>query len=106
MSGSEKSTKNAPIFILGEATFMFDFMTEKCIQNSLNQLMMRRSVIIIAHRLSTLLDIDKILVFYKSKIAEQGNHCELLNKQSYYKKIWHMQANGFLSDQPDDGYIY
>ncbi len=93
--------KNAPIIILDEATSMLDSITEKCIQDSLNRCMIGRTVIVIAHRLSTLLDMDKILVFHKGKIVEQGNHHELLNKGGYYKKLWHMQANGFLPDQPN-----
>lgn len=90
----------APILILDEATSSLDSVTEKYIQESLEQLMARRTTIIIAHRLSTLAKMDRILVFDKGKIIEQGSHEELLRQKGHYAHMWKMQAGGFLPDQP------
>lgn len=92
--------KNAPILILDEATSALDSMTEKQIQDSLKHLMKGRTTIVIAHRLSTLLGMDKILVFDRGEIIEQGDHLSLLRQQGHYAKLWQMQAGGFLPDQP------
>ena len=64
--------KNAPILILDEATSSLDSVTEKLIQDSLQHLMQDRTTIVIAHRLSTLADMDRILVFHKGQIIEEG----------------------------------
>ncbi|MBN8827258.1 MAG: ABC transporter ATP-binding protein [Sphingobacteriia bacterium] len=90
--------KNAPILILDEATSSLDSITEKDIQNSLENLMKNRTTIVIAHRLSTLLNMDRILVFDKGKIIEDGTHYDLLNKNSLYTKLWNSQINGFIND--------
>lgn len=94
--------KNAPILILDEATSALDSVTEKYIQESLNALMQGRTTLVIAHRLSTLLHMDKILVFDKGQIIEQGSHAELLTKNSHYANLWKMQIGGFLADQPQE----
>jgi len=88
--------KAAPILILDEATSSLDSMTEGCIQESLNILMQNRTVIIIAHRLSTLLQVDRILVFHHGKIVEDGTHQELLSKNGIYTQLWNAQVAGFL----------
>lgn len=80
--------KNAPILILDEATSALDNYTEKLIQESLNKLMINKTVIVIAHRLFTLLNMDKILVFNKGHIVEQGTHEELKNNGKIYKMLW------------------
>ena len=92
--------KNAPIIILDEATSALDSMTEKLIQESLLQLMQGRTTIVIAHRLSTLLGMDRILVFHEGAIIEEGSHQGLLKQNGHYAKLWHMQAGGFLPDKP------
>ena len=91
----------APILILDEATSALDSVTEKYIQDSLEKLMVNRTTIVVAHRLSTLSKMDRILVFDKGKIIEQGTHRELLQKKGHYAHMWEMQAGGFLPDQPD-----
>ena len=86
--------KDAPILILDEATSSLDSKTEKMIQESLNLLIEDKSktVIAIAHRLSTLKHMDRIIVLDDGKIAEEGNHDELLKqKDSLYKKLWELQ---------------
>ena len=88
--------KNAPIFILDEATSQLDSVTENLIQKSLWELMQNKTTIIIAHRLSTLLDMDRILVFDKGKIVEDGSHTELLAKGGLYQTLWDAQVGEFL----------
>ena len=91
--------KDAPILILDEATSSLDSVTEQHIQESLDFLMAGRTTIIIAHRLSTLLKMDRILVFDQGKIIEDGDHQSLLRMQGHYAKMWQIQAGGFLPDQ-------
>lgn len=78
---------NPKILILDEATSNVDTRTEKHIQEAMVRLMHGRTSIIIAHRLSTIRDADKILVLKNGKIAEQGNHDELIKQDSIYKKM-------------------
>jgi ATP-binding cassette subfamily B protein len=95
--------KNAQILILDEATSALDSVTESQIQDSLYNLMKNKTVLVIAHRLSTLLSMDRILVFNKGKIVEDGAHDELLNKEGLYATLWHSQVGGFLIDKKDFG---
>ncbi len=90
--------KNAPILILDEATSQLDSVTESYIQKSLHELMAGKTTIVIAHRLSTLLHMDSILVFDTGKIVADGAHGELLAKSSLYKTLWDAQVGGFLLD--------
>ncbi|MFI4937785.1 MAG: ABC transporter ATP-binding protein [Candidatus Berkiellales bacterium] len=90
--------KNAPILILDEATSQLDSVTEQYIQESLWELMQNKTTIVIAHRLSTLLHMDRILVFDKGKIVEDGSHQELLAKEGFYATLWKAQVGGFLLD--------
>lgn len=89
--------KNAPILILDEATSSLDSITEQYIKNSLHAVMSGKTTIVIAHRLSTLKDMNRILVFVKGKIVEDGTVESLLaNKDSHFYKLWQMQAQGFI----------
>lgn len=90
--------KNAPILILDEATSALDSVTEKLIQESLHEIMMNRTTIVIAHRLSTLQDMDIIFVFDEGKVVEIGNKEQLLTINGYFAKLWQMQINGFLPE--------
>lgn len=90
--------KNAPILILDEATSSLDSVTETFIQESLKELMQNKTVIIIAHRLSTLLTTDRILVFDQGKIVEDGTHNTLLTQRKLYFTLWSAQVGGFLGD--------
>jgi ATP-binding cassette subfamily B protein len=100
--------KNAPILILDEATSQLDSVTESLIQESLWKLMQGhvatsgrgKTTIVIAHRLSTLLHMDRILVFDKGKIVEDGTHSALLAKGGLYTNLWDAQVGGFLGDAP------
>lgn len=93
---------DSPILILDEATSSLDSVTEKLIQESLDRLMQNRTIIAIAHRLSTLAKMDRILVFDQGKIVEEGSHSELMTKKGLYARMWQMQAGGFLPDTPTD----
>lgn len=90
--------KNAPILILDEATSQLDSLTENYIQDSMWELMQDKTTIIIAHRLSTLLHMDRILVFDKGMIIEEGTHNELLARNGLYKILWETQVAGFLPE--------
>ncbi|MBL0319278.1 MAG: ABC transporter ATP-binding protein [Alphaproteobacteria bacterium] len=92
--------KNAPILILDEATSALDSVTEKHIQEGLHSLMQGRTTIVIAHRLSTLSEMDRILVFDKGHVIEDGTHEQLLKINGHYARMWHMQAGGFLPEIP------
>lgn len=85
--------KNAPILILDEATSALDSQSERYIQQSLKELMKGKTVIAIAHRLSTLNEMDELVVLKKGKIVEQGKHQELLEKDGEYAKFYKIQAN-------------
>jgi len=91
--------KDAPILILDEATSQLDSVTESLIQDSLWELMQDKTTIVIAHRLSTLLHMNRVLVFDQGKIVEEGSPDELLAKGGLYKKLWDAQVGGFLGDK-------
>ena len=88
--------KNAPILILDEATSSLDTTTERKIQKSLIEAMKNRTTIVIAHRLSTLFHMDRILVFNKGQLVEEGSHENLLSLEGHYANMWALQAEGFL----------
>ncbi|HEX7820269.1 MAG TPA: ABC transporter ATP-binding protein/permease [Sphingobium sp.] len=100
LSGGEKQrvaiartlVKNPPILVLDEATSALDSRTEAAIQDVLSSIAKRRSTIIIAHRLSTVVDADRIIVLEDGQIAEQGRHGELLSKNGLYAAMWARQA--------------
>lgn len=89
--------KATPILILDEATSQLDSITEQQIQSSLWKLMQGRTTIVVAHRLSTLLHMDRILVLNKGKVIEDGTHSELMEKNQTYTKLWNMQVGGLLN---------
>lgn len=91
--------KNSPILILDEATSQLDSVTENVIQKSLTELMKNKTTVVIAHRLSTLLQMDRILVFDKGTIVQDGTHADLLSKPGLYKNLWNAQVGGFLPDK-------
>ncbi|MBN1212161.1 MAG: ABC transporter ATP-binding protein [candidate division Zixibacteria bacterium] len=90
------------ILLLDEATSSVDPETERVIQNSLKKLMAGRTSIIVAHRLSTILDVDQIMVIRRGEIIERGTHTELILKpDGYYAKLFHLQfknRNGVLNN--------
>lgn len=91
--------KNAPILILDEATSALDSFTESQIQESLASLMKGKTTLVVAHRLSTLLNMDRILVFDKGRIVEDGTHTSLIAKKGLYQSLWAAQVGGFLPEK-------
>jgi ATP-binding cassette subfamily B protein len=88
--------KNAPVLVLDEATSSLDSESERLIQDALKNLMTNKTAIVIAHRLSTVMQMDRIVVIENGKIVEQGKHKELLKlTQGSYQKLWNIQAGGF-----------
>lgn len=99
LSGGEKQRvaiartilKNPPILIFDEATSALDTRTERDIQKSLTEVSKNRSTLIVAHRLSTIVDCDQIIVLQSGKIIEHGDHQSLLNKDGEYAAMWNRQ---------------
>ena len=91
--------KNAPILVLDEATSALDTETERAIQKSFEKLSHGRTTIAIAHRLSTLRNMDRIIVLDKGVIVEEGSHKSLLRKKGKYYKLWQMQSGGFFGEK-------
>ncbi len=88
--------KPAPILILDEATSSLDSVSESYIQDAFNELMKGKTTIVIAHRLSTVQKMDRIVVLDKGEIVEEGTHKELLLKKGVYANLWEHQTGGFL----------
>jgi ATP-binding cassette subfamily B protein len=88
--------KDAPILVLDEATSALDSESEMLIQFALHNLIKNKTTIVIAHRLSTVRAMDRIVVIEDGKIIEDDNHEQLINKnEGTYKKLWDLQAGGF-----------
>jgi ATP-binding cassette subfamily B protein len=90
--------KDAPILVLDEATSALDSESEVAIQKALENLMEGRTVIAIAHRLSTLRKMDRIIVLENGQIKEDGTHDSLATGGGIYERLWNHQAGGFLQE--------
>ncbi len=90
--------KDAPILVLDEATSALDSESEVAIQKALHALMEGKTVIAIAHRLSTLREMDRIIVLDTGKIVEDGTHKKLTKAGGMYARLWEHQAGGFIKD--------
>ena len=91
--------KDAPILVLDEATSALDSESEALIQDALVKLMKGRTSIVVAHRLSTIASLDRIIVLDGGKIIEQGTHSELIAKGGAYSKLWSRQSGAFLDGE-------
>jgi len=85
--------KNAPILLLDEATSALDSESEKLVQRALDNLMQKRTSIVVAHRLSTVMNADKIIVIDNGKVVEIGNHKQLLVQKGFYAKLYQKGFN-------------
>ncbi|MEC7305559.1 MAG: ABC transporter ATP-binding protein/permease [Pseudomonadota bacterium] len=111
LSGGEKQRvaiarailKRPSIFLFDEATSALDSRTEKEIQASLNEVSKARTTLVIAHRLSTVIDSDEILVLSEGRIVERGGHAELLAMDGLYKQMWDRQSKGFADGDSQSG---
>ncbi len=90
--------KDAPILILDEATSALDSESEKLIQGALTKLMKGRTSIVVAHRLSTISKLDRIVVLKGGKITEEGSHDKLLQQKGIYAMLWAHQSGGFIEE--------
>jgi ABC-type transport system involved in Fe-S cluster assembly fused permease/ATPase subunit len=105
LSGGEKQRvaiarallKNPPILIFDEATSALDSGTERAIQSQLEQVARGRTTLIIAHRLSTVMNADEIIVMHSGEIIERGTHTQLLAANGAYTRMWNLQQ------QEEDG---
>ena len=110
LSGGEKQRislarvvlKDPKILVLDEATSSLDSISENAIQNALESVMAGRTSIVIAHRLSTVLAADRILVVKDGVIAEQGTHEELLEREGVYRELYETQFKRVLEHDADE----
>ncbi|TOM35647.1 multidrug ABC transporter ATP-binding protein [Vibrio parahaemolyticus] len=94
--------KDAPLLVLDEATSALDSEVEAAIQESLNELMQGKTVIAVAHRLSTIAQMDRLIVLDKGNVVEQGSHQELIAHNGIYAQLWAHQTGGFLGEELDN----
>ncbi|GAA0566400.1 ABC transporter ATP-binding protein [Actinomadura livida] len=91
--------RDAPILLLDEATSALDSESELLVQEALWHLMRDRTALVVAHRLSTVVRMDRLVVLDRGRILEEGSHHELLQSEGPYARLWHHQSGGFLTEQ-------
>ncbi len=92
--------RDAPILVLDEATSALDSESEALIQEALLELMRDRTALVVAHRLSTVQRMDRLIVIDEGEVIEAGSHDELIVAGGTYASLWHRQSGGFLVDEP------
>ncbi|GAB3659338.1 ABC transporter ATP-binding protein [Actinocorallia lasiicapitis] len=90
--------RDAPILLLDEATSALDSESEVLVQEALWTLMEQRTALVVAHRLSTVVQMDRLVVLDRGRIIEQGSHRELLAAEGSYARLWRHQSGGFLTE--------
>jgi ATP-binding cassette, subfamily B, bacterial len=108
LSGGEKQRialaramlKNPPLLIFDEATSALDLQSERAIQAELDQLSQDRTALVIAHRLSTVVGADEIIVLDRGRIVERGTHARLLQQNGAYARLWQLQQRAAISETP------
>jgi len=91
--------KDAPILILDEATSALDTASETEVQKALENLMKGRTTIVIAHRLSTVMNADRIIVLAEGRVAQEGTHRQLIEAEGPYKRLYEMQFRDETKDK-------
>ncbi|WP_405488071.1 ABC transporter ATP-binding protein [Nocardia sp. NBC_00511] len=91
--------RDAPILLLDEATSALDSESEMLVQQALWELMEGRTALVVAHRLSTVAGMDRLIVLDRGRIVEQGSHEELLRAEGAYAQLWRHQSGGFLAEE-------
>ena len=91
--------RDAPILLLDEATSALDSESEILVQEALWRLMRDRTAVVVAHRLSTVVRMDRLVVLDRGRVLEQGTHQDLLRAEGPYARLWHHQSGGFLTDE-------
>ena len=92
--------RDAPILLLDEATSSLDTQSERLVQEALKRLMAGRTTLVIAHRLSTVIDADRIYVLDTGQLVEQGTHVELLARNGLYAELSRMQLTTHDTEEP------
>jgi subfamily B ATP-binding cassette protein MsbA len=92
--------RDAPVLLLDEATSALDTESEKIIQDAIHTLSAGKTVVAIAHRLSTILEADQIIVMEQGRILDRGTHAELLNRNTLYQKLYHLQFSSDSRHEP------
>lgn len=117
LSGGEKQRivlaraflKDNQFYIMDESTSNLDFATENIIFDMIYNKFRKKTMLIVAHRLATIKDCDKIIVLDKGEIIEEGTHSELLDKQGQYYRLWEMQQGNFMNtvndNEPEDNSV-
>jgi ATP-binding cassette subfamily B protein len=95
--------KNAPIILLDEATSNLDALTEERVQAAFSALFQNKTVLIVAHRLHTLKNVDRVCVFDRGAIVQDGTHQELVAQVGLYQNLWASQSNGTLGSSETAG---
>ena len=112
LSGGEKQRvaiartllKNPPILIFDEATSALDSANERAIQAELKSVAQGKTALVIAHRLSTVVDAHRIVVMDHGRVVEQGSHAELLVLGGRYARMWQLQQSGHGEQSPGNGH--